>query len=107
MVQSAEREPVALFVRSAGLVPFDMRGFQGDRDGSEPDIEAADRAAVLVGAQDAVAEIRAPRDDNPGFDGELDADRFEMSWWMLSGKLALRRSWTISRASCLSCASLS
>ena len=68
VVQSAEREPVALFVRSAGLMPFDMRGFQGDRDGSESDIEAADCAAALVGAQNAVAEIGAPRDDDPGFD---------------------------------------
>ena len=73
MVQSAQGKSVALFVRSAGLMPFDVRGFQSDRYRSKPNIETADGTAVLVSAQYPVPEIRAASDYHPSIDFKLDS----------------------------------
>jgi hypothetical protein len=58
-------------------MPFDMGRFEGDRHRPEPHIESADCAAVLVGAQDSVTEIRAAGNYELGLHCELDSDRLQ------------------------------
>ena len=64
MVQSAEGKSFALLVRSAGLMPFNVRGFQSDRYRSKPDVEAADRTAILVSAEYPLTKIWTADDYN-------------------------------------------
>jgi hypothetical protein len=58
VVRCAESEPVEFLVRAAGVVPLDMCRLQSHGNRSQADVEVADRAAVFVGAQHALAEIQ-------------------------------------------------
>jgi hypothetical protein len=58
VVQHAQGQAVALLVGAVGLVPADVGRVQGDGHRAQPHVEAAHGAAVLVGRQHPLAELR-------------------------------------------------
>src|SRR5262249_15556642 len=58
VVENAESQPVALLGRATGLVPLDVGRIQRNGDRAQPDVEATDRAAPLVGRQHLLTELR-------------------------------------------------
>ena len=59
-MEGAEGETVALLVRTAGLVPLDMSGFQTDGGVSQSYIETADNTPIFVSSQYSLPEAGVP-----------------------------------------------
>jgi hypothetical protein len=58
VMQHAQRQPVALGVGAARLVPPDVRGVEGNRDRPEPDVDPTHGTLVLVRRQHPLPERR-------------------------------------------------
>ena len=75
MVQDAQGQSVLLAVGAAGLVPTNMGRVQGDGHRPQPHVEAADGAAVLVGDQHPLPELRVALPPGHPFDPERQAEQ--------------------------------
>ena len=58
VMKGAQGYPILFRIRPAGLVPFDVGGFQGDEGVSHPHIESTYRTLMLIRLNNPVTEIR-------------------------------------------------
>ena len=90
VVQDAESQAIVFGLRAARLVPANVSGVQGDRHRAEPDVEAADGAAVLVGFQHPLAESPDRAFRRVTAVSSVNPTAFRMSGWSDSGKCRSR-----------------
>jgi hypothetical protein len=72
-------QTVGFLVRPAGLMPFDMRCLQSYVNRSEPDVEAANSAAVFVCPEHAPPKLRAASNNESDIGREVDYYGIQMS----------------------------
>lgn len=58
VMERTKGQPIGLFVGSAHVMPLDVSCLQASRHMTHPQVESADTASPLVGAQDAIAKTR-------------------------------------------------
>ncbi len=61
VVESAEAEPIRLFGRASGLVPFDVSCFYAYRGKSEVEAHVTNAAAIIVCPKDSMAKFGISR----------------------------------------------